>query len=297
MGSLILCFAIMFSFSKKISSAKYNSSFLKEPGAVAYNLNNPLEIHELPDVLKEVSGVADVGKNEVACVQDEEGIVFVYNLKKRKIIKQIPFGRDADYEGISYAEETFFVMRSNGILHEVNLPWDKPEVKTNSLKLPTWNNEGLCYDKKDNRLLIAPKSALDDGIEKKEKHPIYSYNLEKGRLDKKPLFFIKKDKILAFAKKYKLSIPGKKKSKKKVKFKPSSIAVHPFTDEVYVLSAKGNLLVVFDKNGTITGYARLNKKIFNHPEGLTFLQNGDMVVTNEGDEKKPTLLIFPWYKG
>lgn len=36
----------------------------------------------------------------------------------------------------------------------------------------------------------------------------------------------------------------------------------------------------------------LNPLVFNKPEGITFFENGDMMISNEGQHKKPTLLRF-----
>ena len=52
------------------------------------------------------------------------------------------------------------------------------------------------------------------------------------------------------------------------------------------------MLFVFDMNGTIEYMEKLNPDIFNQPEGITFLKNGDMLISNEGQNKNPTLLRF-----
>jgi hypothetical protein len=39
---------------------------------------------------------------------------------------------------------------------------------------------------------------------------------------------------------------------------------------------------------------KLNPAMFNKPEGITFFANGDMLITNEGQEGSPTLLCFPY---
>ena len=44
---------------------------------------------ELPEILNEVSGISWLSENTIACVEDEDGIIFIYDLKKQKIIQQI----------------------------------------------------------------------------------------------------------------------------------------------------------------------------------------------------------------
>jgi hypothetical protein len=36
----------------------------------------------------------------------------------------------------------------------------------------------------------------------------------------------------------------------------------------------------------------LDPEMFNKSEGIAFYENGDMLITNEGQDKKPTLLHF-----
>ena len=47
-------------------------------------------------------------------------------------------------------------------------------------------------------------------------------------------------------------------------------------------------------NGDIEHIEQLNPTMFNKAEGITFYENGDMLITNEGQDKKPTLLFFKY---
>src|SRR4051812_369285 len=46
---------------------------------------------DLPAELKEVSGIAYMGKDRIACIQDEEGTIFIYNKTANKIEKTVSF--------------------------------------------------------------------------------------------------------------------------------------------------------------------------------------------------------------
>ena len=73
----------------------------------------------------------------------------------------------------------------------------------------------------------------------------------------------------------------------------SAIAVHPITKKLYLLSASDHLFFIFNStNGEIEHLELLNPDIFNKAEGITFMDNGDMIITNEGQNKNPTLLRF-----
>ena len=159
----------------------------------------------------------------------------------------------------------------------------------------------MCYDERDNRLLIAPKSKFGKGKILKDIRAIYTIDLATKELNETPLFLINITEIEAFANKHSIQLPQKiskhsSDSISALKFMPSSLAVHPKTDEIYIISAVDHTLAVFDKKGTLLNFLLLNAELFNKPEGITFLTNGDLIITNEGQMGVPTLLKFEWLK-
>ena len=104
-----------------------------------------------------------------------------------------------------------------------------------------------------------------------------------------------------FAIKNKLDLPSMTRKKKGqeisepfIKFRTSAICVHPKTKQLFLLSASDYLLFIFDANGTIKHLEQLNPNIFNKAEGISFFDNGDMLITNEGQDNRPTVLRFKY---
>ena len=89
---------------------------IDQPGAETYEVVNTWE---LPEVLTEVSGICFVTDNQVAAIEDEDAIIFIYDLTSNKIVKKIKFGDFGDYEGLAINGKDAYVMRSDGILFEV----------------------------------------------------------------------------------------------------------------------------------------------------------------------------------
>ena len=264
-----------------------------------YLFNSPTSIHHLPFELREVSGLTDYTTTQIACIQDEAGIIFIYDLEKDSIISQFNFSRFGDYEGLTRVQTTFFALRSDATLFEISAPYDSLSVRSEALNLTSWDHEGLCFDERLNRLLIAPKSKMGKGAEFKDIRAIYAYDLVSKTLGEKPILTINLNEIESFAKSHQLSLPMKagrigSDSLSALKFMPSSLAVHPITDEIYIISAVDQTLVVYSKSGNLLNYVRLNPKIFNKPEGITFLSDGTLLVTNEGQMGTPSLLTFSW---
>jgi hypothetical protein len=75
-------------------------------------------------------------------------------------------------------------------------------------------------------------------------------------------------------------------------FKPSAAAINPVTGKLFIVASVGKLLVIADKNGNVENAFRLDPKLFNQPEGMTFAPNGDLYISNEGGDGVATILKF-----
>lgn len=267
-----------------------------------YDFASPDASLILPDTLREISGLTTIDSNSFACIQDENGILFIYDAVQNRILKQFPFHIDGDYEGITRVGDTIYILRSDGTLFEI-IRYDSPDFKLNSYYtgIPANNNEGLCYDQSSNRLLIACKGKLGKGKDFKDKRIIYGFDLVSKRLSDEPVFDFNLQAIRQFAIENNIKLPSRVKKKGQqiepiVRFRTSAICVHPINHRLYLLSAAEHLLFIFNMNGNIEHIEKLNPKLFNKAEGITFFENGDILITNEGQEKKPTLLRFNYIK-
>lgn len=272
-----------------------------KPVVNQYNYANPTEVTVLPDTLREVSGITIIDSNTVTFIQDENGILFTYSLKDKRIIKQQEFGIDGDYEEITRIGKTLYILRSDGTIFEI-ADYENPTSKIDTFNtgIPAVDNEGLCYDKAHNRLLVACKSRLNKEAGDKDSRAIYGFDLATKTLSKKPIYNFDLKDIKKFAEDKKLNIPQSKKKGKKdepdIKFKTSAIDIHPITNKLYLLSAADHLLFIFNLNGKLEHIEVLDAERYNKAEGLTFFANGDMLITNEGQNKKPTLLRLNYNK-
>jgi len=72
------------------------------------------------------------------------------------------------------------------------------------------------------------------------------------------------------------------------------MAFHPKTGKLFLLSSADQLLFVLNMNNEIEYIERLNPDLFKQPEGITFMENGDMFISNEGKKKSATLVRFKY---
>lgn len=147
--------------------------------------------------------------------------------------------------------------------------------------------------------MIACKGKIEKGPEHKDKRAIYAFNLKTKSLIKDPLFDLNVQTIKKFAIDQKIKLPTKSKKKGLItepiiKFTISAIAIHPISKKLYLLSSSDHMIFILDLKGIIEFIEILDSTMFNKAEGITFLENGDLLITNEGQKKKPTLLRFAY---
>ena len=230
---------------------------------------------DMPKDLAEISGISYMDGQRFACVQDELGKIFVYNAASSSVDKEVSFGAPGDYEELAVVGETIWVLRADGKLFEVsNMNAAKPSVKEYSTQLTTKQDpEGLCYDKKNNRLLIAIKGA-EPGSENYK--GIYAFDLNSKKMDQQPVFKIDlQNKVFG---------NGSDK-KKKSTINPSGISIHPVTGDIYIVDGRNPQLLIIDAGGNIKKLYTLNSKEFAQPEGIAFNAAGDLFIANEGTKQ------------
>ena len=223
---------------------------------------------EMPANLNEISGLATIDETHLACVQDELGSIFIFNTSTGKIEKEIPFGGAGDYEGISIVGPTAWVIRSDGRLFEIENYASKPAVKEHNTPFTSKSNvEGICYDEKTNRLLIAIKGKEQNSTEYKG---IYAFNLLTKKIISDPVHKID------------LTHDMWKNVKGKNKIQPSGLDVHPVNGDIYIVDGPGSRLFIMDNKGANKKLYQLSNKDFPQPEGITFTASAQLYVSNEG---------------
>ncbi|WP_203295246.1 SdiA-regulated domain-containing protein [Luteirhabdus pelagi] len=236
---------------------------------------------ELPSVLAEVSGLAWYKENVIICIQDEEGVLFFYNIETSKIEKEVSFAGSGDYEGLTLFGDTVFVTTSDGDIYEItNFTEAEPTVK--QYDTPFFKNsdiESVAADNKNNRLLLIPKGK--SLLKQEEYKGIYAFDVTTKKMDTVPivkLYFndpIFEDIDLLDDVHY---------------LTPSEIGVHPETRELYLLETGSPKLIELTKDGEFKRIHHLSREDFSQPEGLTFSPDGTMYISNEGSDGPPNIL-------
>jgi uncharacterized protein YjiK len=236
-----------------------------------------LQKWELPNDLKEVSGIAYLDDQRFACIQDEEGTIFIFNTASKKTEKEIAFAGAGDFEDIAVNGNIAYIVRADGRIYEVDMKAEKNSVKEYTTSLTVEHNvEGLCYDRNNNRLLLAIK---DDDPSNPGYKGIYAFDLSKKLFVEEPVFKINIDD----------KDTEKNQKKKKKSVMPSALAIHPASSEIFITDGPKAQLLVLDKAGKTKTQIQLGKE-FSQPEGITFSPDGDIFISNEGSKQPGNIL-------
>lgn len=228
---------------------------------------------EMPEELKEISGIAFLEPNRIASVQDEDGIIFIYDLSTSKVEKTIEFGGSGDYEAITIHGSDAYVLRSDGTIFRVNDFMTKADTEIFESDFFSTKNdmESLFFDTSENRLLITSKAkdpvsneytgiyAVDPSTMQVQKDPVYKMTFEDEIFEEKR----KKNAARSYA--------------------PSEVYRDPNTGDLLVLEATQPHLLIMHSNGDPKALHRLDSKVFPQPEGITFDAAGNMYISNEGN--------------
>ncbi len=255
-----------------------------------YNFLHPDKVYELPEVLKEISGIAFDGKDKMYCVQDEIGAVFQFDIQKEEITGMFRFSDVGDFEDLAIRDDQIYVLRSDGAVFSFNYKNYDGVVKQVSLPVSCINMEGLCYDPAETRFLIACKDYTIG--EETENRIIYAS--EAGDLSEvRRTLTIEQEKTDIFWRQKYTQAPADS-----IRINPSAVAVHPVTGDIYVLSASDRLMAIFRENRLVDIIA-LPSELYYKPEGMTFSGSGDLYLSSEGMKKNAPggQIFFFSYKG
>ena len=264
------------------AKSSIDSSVKKGVSGFNYDLKNPTQSWRLPSALVEVSGNTWVDKNHFILIEDLHPNLYLIKLDSKKALleKEIPFQKNEkdkfDIEDVTLVDDVVYALWSHGVLFKISNWRSAPDVQKISTFLSKKNNaEGLCYDPVTKKLLIANKD--DSGLkdEKKSSKAVYSFDMASQKLDTSPFLVIKE-------KNFETMVGNK------IKFNPSAIAVHPETNDIYILSTRDTkCMAVFSRDGKLKSFQLIDEDLMPQPEGICFSPEGVLYISSEGKKGEP----------
>lgn len=262
-----------------------------------YRFAAPDARFELPGRLDEVSGLTVLDDARLGAVQDEDGDLYVLDAATGEVVHTHDFGGGGDYEGVERVGDRVVVLRSDGRLFVIT-DWEDEKAKAESLDLDLHGGcdaEGLAFDAAGDRLLVACKE--DPGRGLRGSRALYAFDLNTSRLGPAPAYVIHADSLVRSDREHAVDEAVRAFVRPLADinaFKPSALAVHPRTGEIYVLSSVRKVLAVLDRGGAITAVWPLPDDDLPQPEGLAFLPDGTLFIASEAAGGSAVLLRFDY---
>lgn len=251
-----------------ISSADNKSGKLQ-----GYDLNKP-EKFIMPGSLIEISGITfNHGvPGMIYAIQDEEGKLFRLDWGVKKQIHW-KFAKSGDYEDVSILKDRVIVLKSNGTLYTFGIPYHQEEELQDVLEwkklLPQGEYESMYADEATGQIYVLCKNCKQD----KKKDGVSGIILRyEDSVYVTGTFFVDATANKSLDKNARQGL------------RPSAMALNPITREWYLLSSVHKLLLIVDQQWRIKEAVKLNANVFNQPEGIAFDRNGNLYISNEGDD-------------
>lgn len=264
-----------------------------------YDMTYPYAYFELDEVLNNISGLSpsNISSKSITCIQKEDGKAYMIDKKTGKITASVFFTTEGQFEGVEMVGDTMFAIKDNGQMYKIwNLNSTHKNVKQVKMNLPrTEMMEGLGYDLQSNRLLMTAKGQKEGDFSKKiyefdvktnQSNPIPAYEISLAQFKE---FLSEKKGDRNYQKVYEDYVA--KANTKNFDFSPSSIAVNPLDNNIYVLSSLNSVMMVMNPQGKILDLVKLKKDMNNAPNGLCFDEEGTMYISNEAKDGKAAKLV------
>lgn len=222
----------------------------------------------LPRALREISGLAIVDNDRILIHEDETAVVFEFRISTQQVKPLFQLDQPVlklDLEGIAILGRDIYLVTSTGQIYKVANGLERTGViEDYQVFDPGLESvcevEALDKDLNETALVLVCKRMLEAGADYVS---LYRYTPGAARAEK--LF------DLAFAD---LKPIGTRR------IHPSGISIQ--FDSYIILAGKERLIVQVSKEGEIVSSAKLKKKYHRQSEGIGFLPDHTLVISDEG---------------
>jgi uncharacterized protein YjiK len=244
-----------------------------------YDLDDPVDRHDLPGRLHEASGLA----------WGPDGMLYAHDDERSRVYRIDPRTGDADhgfdvgaplvrddFEGIAVAGERFFLVSSRGWLYEFRAvdEGETSPVRVSDTELgPECEVEGLTYEAQSRDLILACKSLRSGTPEIR----IHRLPLDPDT-PRPPVLRIPFGDLAPFGLKGGVH--------------PSAVDVDPATGTLVLLAAREERMLEVDASGRILAVVKLPHRRHPQAEGIAFGTDGRLYVADEGQGGHAHLTVY-----
>jgi uncharacterized protein YjiK len=235
----------------------------------------------LPDRLREISGLALTPDQRLLAVTDEQAIVYELDYENGRIVKTFALGEPVvrgDFEGIAVLQDRVWLMTSAGDLYAAEEGADGRSVAFK--KYVTGHGdfcelEGLAQLTTSAALLLVCKEAKS----KHEQLRAFEWSVGAAGIAFSREVILPEQAIAG-------QIDGKRVN-------PSGVAVDPANGEWVMVAARQQALLRMSADGVLSeAYALQPRNRHRQAEGIEVTQDGRMLIADEGGDGKARLAVY-----
>lgn len=259
----------------------------------------------LPDELMEVSGLAFTADGRLFAHGDEDATVWELDPRSGEVRKSFALASDGDepaqdddgkkekkgkkrpsarpgvmagdFEDIEIVGDQFFLVTSDGVLHEFAEGEDGGRVPSTARSTGLGEScevEGLTYDASARALLLLckenlPKKSAPDRV------IVRAWSLDDGRLEPEPRIAVD----------YAALAEGTGEEA----FKGSAMALMPNERSLVLVAGPQQAFAEIAADGRVVAAGALDREVHRQPEGVAFAPDGTLLIANEGAGGQPSL--------
>jgi uncharacterized protein YjiK len=237
---------------------------------------------ELPDALREISGLAATSDGRVFAHADERALIVELDVRRQRVAKTFAMGRQGvrgDFEGIAVADGRFWLVTSDGILYESGEGANGAHVAFRTYDTGVGTQcevEGLAYDPVAVALLLACKTPRVRAL--RGMVAVFTWSTQRRALVSRSGLRVRAD-LLA-------------RSAGVSTFHPSGIERDPTTGHWLLVAAGERAVVEIAPDGRVIAGAALSRRGHRQAEGIAIASDRTLLIGDEGAGRRATLTAY-----
>lgn len=260
------------------------SSFHKEIGF--FDLAAPEAAQYLPMGLQPFSALTAVDTNAMLAISHDSLSVMSYAPQTNSFHYMPSLADGAKIIQLAYHDSTIVLLDAQRKVYFMDAALTKEVAQPLEISQEDASFDLLCYHPNSKRLLFL--EARNKGS-KNVQYAIQTLRFGSQKISETPLFQFDQAAIVSFIQQSQdLTLD------EVVNFDPVSMAVHPQTNELYILSSTGSILTL-DQQGNFLQFQQVDFQQISQPRVISFDQNGDLLLA-DGSVLHPVILKVKWQK-
>ena len=239
----------------------------KELGAIDFE--HPVSAQYLPMGLQPFTALTTLDSLHSFAVSQDSLHIVRYDNTLNAFAPLFESTSDLKITQIAGFDSTLVYLDEAQELHFLNAPFDEATSESYPLQNEDGSKQLLCYHPNLKRILVLNSSLLENG---ERRFVCQTFHTTKRQLSQVPLFAFDSKELL---------------------FEPISFAIQPQSNELYLLSATGEV-VILDQHGDLLSRHQLPEGI-STPKLIHFTASGDLLAT-DASTLHPVIMRLPWQK-